>query len=44
MSADDLGRFSMADLFRLEVEHQGQVLTSGLQTLQSAPTDSEAHE
>lgn len=22
MNADDLGRFSMADLFRLEVEHR----------------------
>ena len=44
MNADDLGRFSMADLFRLEVEHQGQVLTSGLLTLERAPTDSEALE
>lgn len=44
MNADDLGRFSMADLFRLEVEHQGQVLTSGLLTLERAPTDGEALE
>lgn len=44
MNADDLGRFSMADLFRLEVEHQGQVLTSGLLTLERVPTDDEALE
>ena len=44
MNADDLGRFSMADLFRLEVEHQGQVLTSGLLTLERDSTDSDALE
>jgi two-component system sensor histidine kinase and response regulator WspE len=44
MSADDLGRFSMADLFRLEVEHQGQVLTSGLLTLERDHMDRNALE
>lgn len=44
MNADDLGRCSMADLFRLEVEHQGQVLASGLLALERVPTDSEALE
>jgi two-component system, chemotaxis family, sensor histidine kinase and response regulator WspE len=44
MSADDLGHFSMADLFRLEVEHQGQVLTSGLLTLERDSMDRNALE
>jgi len=34
MSADDLGQFSMLDLFRMEVENQAQVLTAGLLALE----------
>jgi two-component system sensor histidine kinase and response regulator WspE len=34
---EDLSRLSMAELFRVETESQGQVLTAGLLALESAP-------
>ena len=38
MSSHDLSQHSMLDLFRLEAESQGQVLTSGLLALEREPT------
>jgi two-component system, chemotaxis family, sensor histidine kinase and response regulator WspE len=37
MSTEDLSSMSMAELFRVETESQGQVLTAGLLALESAP-------
>src|SRR5689334_5041223 len=39
--SDDLSDFSMFDLFRVEVENQAQVLTSGLLALERNPTDAD---
>jgi len=38
MSTGDLSGYSMHDLFRMETEGQGQVLTDGLLALERAPT------
>ena len=37
MSASDLSQFSMLDLFRVEVESQGKILTDGLLALEREP-------
>jgi two-component system, chemotaxis family, sensor histidine kinase and response regulator WspE len=37
MSTEDLSSMSMVELFRVETESQGQVLTAGLLALESAP-------
>ena len=36
---DDLSGFSMLDLFKVEVENQKTVLTTGLLALEEDPTD-----
>ncbi|HEV2681783.1 MAG TPA: Hpt domain-containing protein, partial [Rhodanobacter sp.] len=38
MSTGNLSDYSMHDLFRMETEGQGQVLTDGLLALERAPT------